>query len=89
MAAGRIGLPRFFVRRRQTALSVHRARSRAQAALLQGLLHAAYRTATSNDPDAATLRGVAEGFHDVVAQEVGQQDDQLGAGGQLQRLFLV
>ena len=39
--------------------------------------------------DAATLRRVAEGLHDVVAQEVGQQNDQLRARRQLQRFLLM
>src|SRR3546814_4710013 len=62
---------------------------RAQPALLQSLLHAAYRTPARHHPDAAALGRMAEGFHDIVSQEIRQQDHQLRARRQLQGFLLV
>jgi len=62
---------------------------RAQAALIQCLLHATHRAATSDDLNAALLRGGSEGLHDVVTEKIGQQNDELSALRQLQGSLLV
>jgi hypothetical protein len=60
-----------------------------QPTLRQGLLHAADGTPACHHADAGTLRRVPEGLHDVMPKEIGKQNDQLRAGGQLQAPFLM
>jgi hypothetical protein len=59
------------------------------AALVERLLHAAHGTPAGQNPYARPLGSGTEGFHDIVTEEIGKKDKQLGAGWQLQGLFLV
>lgn len=63
--------------------------ARTQATAFQRLLHGAHRTPACHDPDAGALRRLTKRLHDVVAQEIGQQDQQIGTARQLQGFLLM
>lgn len=59
------------------------------AALIECLFHAAHGATASQNANTSTLSRRAKCFHDVVAEKIGEQDEELGARRQLQRFFLV